>query len=55
MMLRYSFDMAAEADAIEHAVSAFLDGGYRTGDIMEGGMTRVGCSEAGDRIRANLR
>ena len=30
MMLRYSFDMAAEADCIEQAVSRTLDGGYRT-------------------------
>ena len=34
MMLRYSFDLNAEADAIERAVSAFLDNNYRTADIM---------------------
>jgi len=38
MMLRYSFDMTAEADAIENAVSGYLDAGWRTADIMsEGG------------------
>lgn len=34
MMLRYSFDMPAEADCIERAVEAVLDAGYRTADIM---------------------
>ena len=38
MMLRYSFDMTAEADAIEAAVNAVLDEGYRTGDIMASGI-----------------
>ena len=38
MMLRYSFDMAKEADAVEHAVSKYLDAGYRTADIMEDGI-----------------
>ena len=34
MMLRYSFDLDKEADAIEQAVSQVLAEGYRTGDIM---------------------
>ncbi|MBQ8000905.1 MAG: 3-isopropylmalate dehydrogenase [Ruminococcus sp.] len=50
MMLRFSFDMADEADAIENAVSAYLDKGYRTADIMSEGMTQVGCSKCGDII-----
>lgn len=51
MMLRYSFDMPTEADAIENAVSAFLDSGYRTADIMSGDSTKkVGCSRCGDII-----
>ena len=50
MMLRYSFDMAKEADAVEHAVSKYLDAGYRTADIMEDGMTKVGCKQCGDLI-----
>ena len=33
MMLRYSFDMAKEADAVEHAVSKYLDAGYRTATL----------------------
>ena len=55
MMLRFSFDMAEEADAIENAVSAYLDAGYRTSDIMSEGMTRVGCKECGEIIVNNLK
>ncbi len=58
MMLRFSFDMAAEADCIERAVSAVLDQGWRTADIMPAGdggaCKRVGCREMGALIRANL-
>ena len=52
MMLRYSFDMAAEADCIESAVSAVLDEGYRTGDILSGdpACIQVGCTEMGRLI-----
>ena len=58
MMLRFSFDMAQEADAIENAVSAVLDGGYRTRDILPSdaaGCTKVGCKEMGRRIIENLK
>lgn len=54
MMLRYSFDMAAEADAIEAAVNKALDDGYRTGDIMQDGCKKVRCSEMGTIIAANV-
>ena len=50
MMLRFSFDMPEEADAVENAVSAYLDAGYRTADIMSEGMTQVGCKKCGDLI-----
>ena len=50
MMLRYSFGMTEEADAVEAAVNSVLDAGYRTGDIMSEGMTLVSCSEMGDKI-----
>ena len=39
MMLRFSFDRDAEADAIEQAVTQVLKNGYRTGDIMSEGKT----------------
>ena len=45
MLLRYSLDMKDEPDAIEAAVSKVLDEGYRTGDIMSDGMTKVGTKE----------
>ena len=54
MMLRYSFDMAEEADAIEHAVNKALDDGYRTADIYKEGFKKVNCSEMGDVIAANI-
>lgn len=50
MMLRYSFDMPREADAIENAVNTVLDGGMRTTDIMQEGCTRLTCSEMGDAV-----
>ncbi len=50
MMLRFSFDMSKEADAIEKAISDYLDAGYRTADIMSDGMMQVGCKECGDLI-----
>lgn len=55
MMLRFSFDMAKEADAIEAAVGAYLDANYRTADIMSEGKTQVGCKECGDLIAANIK
>ena len=58
MMLRFSFDMAEEADCIESAVSAVLDGGYRTGDILPSGDQQcklVGCREMGRLIIENLK
>ena len=45
MMLRDSFDMPAEAKAVEAAVNAVLDEGYRTADIMSEGKTQVKGSE----------
>ena len=54
MMLRYSFNMAEEAECIENAVSAVLSAGYRTGDIAGGACVRVGCSEMGRLILENM-
>lgn len=50
MMLRYSFDMDKEADAIDNAVKKVLQDGFRTGDIMSEGCTKVGCKEMGSLI-----
>lgn len=51
MMLRYSFGLAAEADAIETAVDKVLNAGYRTADLMgtEKG-TPLTCTEMTERI-----
>ena len=54
MMLRYSFDMAAEADTIEAAVDQTLKAGIRCGDIMQAGCTLVGCREMGAEIRSRI-
>ena len=54
MMLRYSFDMPAEADEIEAAVNAVLDEGCRTADMMAPGCTRVGCTEMGNKILEHI-
>ena len=56
MMLRYSFDLDKEADAIESAVKKVLEEGYRTIDIMPQagesteGITQVGTAQMGDLI-----
>lgn len=54
MMLRYSFDLAAEADKIEDAVKSVLTKGYRTIDIMSEGMTQVTTDRMGDLIAAEI-
>ena len=50
MMLRYSFDLDKEADAIEAAVAKVLKEGYRTVDIMSEGMTQCSTTQMGDLI-----
>ena len=56
MMLRYTFDLDKEADAIEAAVKRVLKEGYRTIDIMPqagestDGITQVGTAQMGDLI-----
>lgn len=54
MMLRYSFDMGTEADLLEHAVATVLQGGLRTGDILEPGGKAVSTREMGDAVCAAL-
>jgi 3-isopropylmalate dehydrogenase len=50
MMLRYSFGLETEAQAIENAVLATIEQGYRTYDIMSDGTTKVGTKEMGDLV-----
>lgn len=58
MMLRFSFDMKEEADAIEKAVDAVLSEGWRTADIMpenDAGCKKIGCKEMGRRIVESIK
>ena len=54
MMLRYSFDLEKEAQAIEAAVRAVLKSGARTADIAAGG-NAVSTREMSDLILAELK
>lgn len=54
MMLRYTFNEVAAADAIEAAIGKVLDKGYRTGDIFRDGNTLVSCEQMGDAVVAAL-
>ena len=54
MMLRYSFDLDREADAIEEAVKKVLREGYRTIDIAKSGEPQVKCDEMGDLIAERI-
>jgi len=54
-MLRYSFALSGEADAIECAVKAVLAKGYRTGDIFSDGKKLIGTKETGDLIANEIK
>ncbi len=55
MALRYSCNMAKEADLVDAAIAKVLDKGLRTGDIMQPGMTKTGTTAMGQAIEAELR
>ena len=55
MMLRFSFDLDQEADAIEKAVEKVLKEGYRTIDIMSERKTQIGTAGMGDLIASFIR
>lgn len=54
MMLRYSFDLDREADAVDAAVKAVLQEGWRTADIMSEGCRQIGCTEMGRLIAEHI-
>ena len=54
MMLRYSFDLADDAELIEQAVQDVLADGKRTGDIAQPGQPVVSTSAMGDAVLAAL-
>ncbi len=55
MMLRYTFNEEAAARRIEAAVRKVLSQGYRTADIYETEMRRVGTAEMGDAVVAAMK
>ena len=55
MMLRWSFGLEREADAVEAAVDAVLADDYRCGDIKTPGCKLVGTAEMGDAAVARLK
>jgi 3-isopropylmalate dehydrogenase len=54
MLLRVGLGEEAAAADLEDAVDRVLAAGFRTGDLMAAGCTRVGCREMGDRLLAAL-
>jgi 3-isopropylmalate dehydrogenase len=54
MMLRYSFALEEEAQAVEKAVDDVLNEGFRTYDIMAEGNKEIGTSQMGDLIAGKL-
>ncbi|MBR3024795.1 MAG: 3-isopropylmalate dehydrogenase [Oscillospiraceae bacterium] len=56
MMLRYSFNLAKEADCIEKAVDAVLEKGFRTADLLgTSGGNALSCTEMTDKILENIK
>jgi 3-isopropylmalate dehydrogenase len=55
MLLRFSLDLPAEADAVERAVDDVLDASFRTNDIESPGTTVVGTRRMGDLIAERVR
>src|SRR5215472_11237212 len=54
MMLRYSFDMAEEADLVENAVRSALAAGARTADISQPNLAHLSTRVMGDRVLSEL-
>ncbi|WP_142849618.1 3-isopropylmalate dehydrogenase [Telmatospirillum sp. J64-1] len=54
MMLRYSFNLDQDADLVEKAVENVLNGGLRTGDIMQPGKAKVSTTVMGEAVVREL-
>ena len=54
MMLRDSFSLLKESEAVERAVGEVLDEGYRTADIYAEGTIKIGCREMARRIAEKI-
>ena len=55
MMLRYSFGLSAEADAVEEAVDRVLEKGFRTADILgDSADMPLTCTEITEKVLEEL-
>lgn len=54
LLLRHSFKLEDEAKAVERAVGAVLDAGYRTADIWSAGCEKVGCARMGELVAERI-
>jgi 3-isopropylmalate dehydrogenase len=54
MLLRHSFQLEREAQCIEDAVTAVLQAGHRTQDLVQSGKTAVSTSEMGSKISQSI-
>ena len=54
MLLRWSFGLHEEADAIESAVEGILSEGYRTSEIAAGADNAVGTTAFGDMVAGRV-
>ena len=54
MMLRFSLNQPEAADAIEAAVDAVMEQGYRTPDLYAEGLKKVSTAEMGSLVAAEL-
>jgi 3-isopropylmalate dehydrogenase len=55
MLLRYSFQLEAEAECVEAAVGSVLDAGHRTQDLAKAGQPAIGTAEMGGDVVAAMR
>lgn len=55
MMMKYSFHLQKESDAIESAVEKVLDKGLRTSDLATGSEKTVSCQQMGAAVVAELK
>lgn len=55
MMLKYSFNLQAEADSVEAAVEKTIKDGIRTGDIQGKGAESYSTCQVGDRIVKHIK
>ena len=55
MMLKYSFNLEKESEAIENAVLSVLQDGFVTRDLATDGSKVLGCEEMGDAVASRIK